>query len=208
MKEVSDAATVFIVDDDAAVRDSMTMLLDTVGLPSKSYSSADEFLAAYDHDSPGCLLLDIRMPGMSGIDLQEQLRARHAITPIIFITGHGDVPMAVEAIQGGAIDFLQKPFRDQELIDRITAAMKSDKEVRQELGKKRELQSRFESLTPREKDVLELIVQGHANKVVAYKLGVSQRTVEIHRARVMEKMRARSFAQLVRMSMALEQKVH
>lgn len=204
MGDLEPKATVFIVDDDAGIRDSMSMLAETIGLQSKTYELAQDFLADYDHELPGCLVLDVRMPGMSGLDLQEQLNQRNAITPIIFITGHGDVPMAVEAIQGGAIDFIQKPFRDQELIDKINVALKTDCQIRDELKESQVLRDRIESLTPREKEVMDLVVEGHPNKVIAYKLDVSQRTVEIHRARVMEKMGARSLAQLVRMTMALE----
>lgn len=195
--------TVFVVDDDDAIRDSMSMLLKTVGLQCETYPSAKDFLDAYDHDRPGCLVLDIRMPGMSGMELQELLNERHAITPIVFITGHGDVPMAVEAMQGGAVDFIQKPFRDQDLIDRINTALEGDRQLREELGEKQELMRRYETLTPREQEVLALVAKGHANKVAAYELGVSQRTIEIHRARVMEKMQARSLAQLVRMQLSL-----
>lgn len=200
-------ATVHVVDDDDAVRGSLRLLLKSVGLPTVAHASAQEFLAAWDGDQPGCLVLDVRMPGMSGIELQAELNQRGAIIPVIFISGHGDIPMAVEAIQHGAFDFLQKPFRDQDLIDRVQRALASDAEHRQLLQQRETLKQRFESLTPREQEVLELVTQGKANKVMAGDLGVSQRTVEIHRARVMEKMGAQSLAQLVRMVLELDKTV-
>ncbi len=191
--------TVFIVDDDAGVRSSIRLLLRSVGIAATPMASGQEFLAAFDPDQPGCLVLDIRMPQMSGMELQQQLNLRGAILPVIFITGHGDVPMAVEAMQHGAFDFLQKPFRDQDLIDRIQKALARDRENRAALQQHDEIRARLDSLTPREREVLELMVQGRQNKVMAGDLGLSQRTVEIHRAHVMEKMGASSVAQLVRM---------
>lgn len=196
-------ATVFIVDDDDAVRSSLRLLLKSVGLQATAFPSARDYLAAWDPDQPGCLILDVRMPGMSGLELQEELNRRGAIVPVIFITGHGDIPMAVEAMQHGAFDFLQKPFRDQDLIDRIQKATERDAANRAQLREKELIRARFESLTPREREVLTLVTSGKANKVMAGDLGVSQRTVEIHRARVMEKMHAASLAQLVRMVMDL-----
>jgi len=190
---------VFVVDDDDAVRGSLRLLLKSVGLAAQPYGSAQEFLQHYTPEQPGCLVLDVRMPGMSGLELQQQLNVRGAVLPVIFITGHGDVPMAVEAMQHGAFDFLQKPFRDQDLIDRIQRALEKDRGYRQELRKREQIRERRDSLTPREQEVLELVTSGKANKVMAADLGVSQRTVEIHRARVMEKMGAASLAQLVRM---------
>ncbi|MEY3976144.1 MAG: hypothetical protein RLZZ33_1199 [Pseudomonadota bacterium] len=200
-------ATVYVVDDDDAVRSSLRLLLKSVGLPTVAHASAQEFLATWDGEQPGCLVLDVRMPGMSGIELQTELNQRGAIIPVIFISGHGDIPMAVEAIQHGAFDFLQKPFRDQELIDRVQRALTSDAEHRQLLQQRETLRHRFDSLTPREQEVLQLVTQGKANKVMAGDLGVSQRTVEIHRARVMEKMGAQSLAQLVRMVLELDKTV-
>jgi len=197
--------TVFLVDDDEAVRDSLGLLMKSVALQSQSFASADEFLANYDPDCPGCLVLDIRMPGMSGMELQQKLIEMRAILPIIFITGHGDIPMAVEAMQRGAVDFIPKPFRDHELLNRINKALDDDQKNRDSLLELDEVEKRLEKLTPREKQVLELVVQGKANKVIAGDLGVSQRTVEIHRARVMGKMEARSLPQLVRMVMRLRQ---
>ena len=197
-------STVFVVDDDEAVRASLRLLLKSVGLPATAYSSAQEFLAGYDPRHPGCVVLDVRMPGMSGLELQQILNVRGATIPVIFITGHGDIPMAVEAMQHGAFEFLQKPFRDQDLLDRVQRALERDHRTRQELKEKDRIRDRLTSLTPREHEVLTLITRGKPNKVVAADLGVSQRTVEIHRARVMEKMGASSFAQLVRMVLDTE----
>jgi FixJ family two-component response regulator len=191
--------TVIVVDDDDAVRTSLRLLLKSVGLPVETHGSAHEFLAAFDADRPGCLVLDIRMPGMSGLELQAKLDEEHAIVPIVFITGHGDVPMAVEAMQHGAVDFIQKPFRDQDLIDRINQALDKDKANRDALRERDAILRRMAQLTPREREVLDLVTVGKANKVIAGDLDVSQRTVEIHRARVMEKMGASSLAHLVRM---------
>ncbi|HTQ36941.1 MAG TPA: response regulator transcription factor [Steroidobacteraceae bacterium] len=192
-------AVVYIVDDDAGVRSSIRLLLRSVGIAATPLASAQEFLAQYDPAQPGCLVLDIRMPAMSGMELQQQLNLRGAIIPVIFITGHGDVPMAVEAMQHGAFDFLQKPFRDQDLIDRIQKALARDRDNRAALQKHDGIRASLASLTPREREVLELLTQGMQNKVMAAKLDLSQRTVEIHRAHVMEKMGANSVAQLVRM---------
>ena len=202
MKEA--APTVYIVDDDSGVRSSIRVLMKSVGLPALPFASAKDFLAAYHPNSPGCLVLDIRMPGMSGLELQEELNERGAVIPVIFITGHGDIPMAVEAMRQGAFDFLQKPFRDQDLIDRIQQALARDAETRQSLQEHARIRGRIASLTPREREVLELLTSGKANKMMAQDLGLSQRTVEIHRAHVMEKMGAKSVAQLVRMVMDLE----
>lgn len=198
-------ATVFIVDDDEGVRDSLSFLMKSVGLNFATFSSAQEFLNNYDENPPGCLVLDIRMPGMSGLELQNKLNERRAILPIIFITGHGDVPMAVEAMQNGAADFIQKPFRDQELLDRINDALEQDSRNRHGLLEKRDIAGRMATLTQREHEVMELVAAGQANKVIAGDLGVSQRTVEIHRARVMEKMQTRSLAGLVRMVMQVRE---
>jgi two-component system, LuxR family, response regulator FixJ len=197
--------TIFIVDDDAAVRDALKLLLRSVGQAVETYGSAQEFLDAYSEDRPGCLVLDIRMPGMSGLELQQKLNEKHSILPIIFITGHGDVPMAVEAMQAGAVDFIQKPFRDQDLIDRINQALEKDSSNRAALGERNDIRRRLETLTPREREVLDLVVHGKANKVIAGDLKLSQRTVEIHRARVMEKMQASSLAHLVRMVLEVGQ---
>ncbi len=193
--------TVFIVDDDAAIRFAMQALMDSVDIEHEIFESGDEFLERVDDHRAGCLVLDIRMPGLGGPELQEELLKRGSTLPIIFITGHGDVPMAVEAMQKGAVDFIQKPFRDQDLLDRIREALKTDQERREERQKHAEVAERLARLTNREREVFDLVVTGKPNKVIAYELGVSQRTVEIHRARVMEKMQARSLADLVKMHM-------
>ena len=197
------APVVYVVDDDDAVRSSLRLLLRSSGLTATALASAQEFLDSYDLAQAGCLVLDVRMPGFSGLELQQELNRRGAIIPVIFMSGHGDVPMAVEAMQHGAFDFLQKPFRDQDLIDRIQAALRKDRDNREQLRNSPLIHERFESLTPREAEVLALMAEGRPNKIIAAALGISQRTVEIHRARVMEKMEASSLAQLVRMTFQL-----
>lgn len=201
---VSDA-TVHIVDDDDAVRDSLSLLLQTVGLATRTYASAGEFLEAYAPGDVSCLVADIRMPGLSGLELQQELLERHIDIPIIFITGHGDVPMAVKAMKAGAVDFIQKPFRDQDLLDRIHQALQQARSARNTKLEAMTIQERFSALTPRECEVMEMVVKGCANKVIAMDLGVSQRTVELHRARVMQKMGVRSLAELVRMTEKLKE---
>ncbi len=197
--------TVFIVDDNEAVRNSLQLLVKSIGLRASALVSAQVFLDTYDAEQPGCLVLDVRMPGMSGLELQHQLNRRGAMIPVIFMTGHGDIAMAVEAMQQGAFDFLQKPFSDHDLIDRIHRALDKERTNRAQFIERTLIRERRDSLTPRERDVLALVVVGHANKAMAGELGVSQRTIEIHRARIMEKMRATSLAHLVRMSMELEE---
>jgi FixJ family two-component response regulator len=198
-------AQVHIVEDDDAVRDSLQMMLRSVGREVQVFASADAFLADYSQDMAGCIVLDIRMPGMNGMELQRKLNELNSILPIIFVTGHGDVPMAVEAMQQGAVDFVQKPYREQELLDKINQAMQLDEENRSSLQHQQAIQERMNALTPREMGVMQLMVEGKANKVIAFDLNISQRTVEIHRARVMEKLNANSLAHLVRMYMAVEQ---
>lgn len=195
---------VYVVDDDAAVLDAIRMLLRSVGLRSQTYVSATEFLASFDPEQLGCLVLDIRMPGMSGIELQERLREIGAMIPIVFVTAHGDIPMAVQAVKAGALDFIPKPFRDQDLLDRVQQAIELDRQHRDELSDRAELRRRYETLTAREREVFRLVAAGKANKVIAADLGISQRTVEIHRGRVMEKMRARSLPQLVRIALQVQ----
>lgn len=195
---------IYVVDDDDAVRDALSALLKSVGLDVETFATPQSFLEQYDANLAGCLVLDIRMPGMSGLELQQRLNDRHSVLPIIFITGHGDVPMAVEAMQKGAVDFVQKPFRDQELLDRINKALEKNAADYEELLKEHEIRRRVEGLTAREAQVMRAVCNGQANKVIALDLGVSQRTVEIHRARVMEKMGARSVAHLVRLVMQVE----
>lgn len=198
---------VMVVDDDTGVRNAMRTLLKSVGIQSTLYASAQEFLGAYQPAQPGCLVLDIRMPGMSGLELQQELNLRGAVIPVIFMSGHGDIPMAVDAMQHGAFDFLQKPFRDQDLLDRIQRAIVKDGELRKSLGEHTRITAHLESLTPREREVLDLMTQGKQNKAIAQVLDVSPRTIEIHRARVMEKMGAQSVAELVRMMIDLKQPV-
>lgn len=204
MSATTTLGTVFVIDDDEAVRNSLRLLLKSLGLAVRTFASAQEFLPTYEPRDPGCLILDIRMPGMSGLELQQQLNIRGATIPVIFISGHGDIPMAVEAMQHGAFDFLQKPFRDQELIDRVQRALERDAAIRTEIQATDQIRQHLASLTPREREILELVTTGKPNKVMAGDLGVSQRTIEIHRARVMEKMHARSLAQLVRMLMDVQ----
>jgi len=195
---------VYVVDDDDGMRRALGALLSTVGFKTELFSRPSEFLERFKADDAGCLVLDIRMPEMSGLELQQRLNRMGAMLPVIFITGHGDVPMAVQAMKEGAFQFLQKPFRDQELIDHINHALTFDSENRKNLARKAELTRRLETLTPRERQVMDLIVEGEANKVMAIDLGLSERTVEIHRAKVMEKMQARSVAHLVKMQLLLK----
>ncbi len=195
-------STVYIVDDDQAIRHAMSLLLKSVDIDHQVYNSADEFLELFNGNDNGCLVLDIRMPGLGGLELQEKLIESDNALPIIFITGHGDIPMAVEAMQKGAFDFIQKPFRDQELLDRISEALNTARERQSERALKHNVQERINTLTKREHEVLDLVVTGKPNKIIAHELGVSQRTIEIHRARVMEKMAAKSLAELVRMHLA------
>jgi two-component system, LuxR family, response regulator FixJ len=192
---------VFIVDDDTAVRTTVCALLKSMGIATRPLASAQEFLSDFEPSQPGCVVLDIRMPGMSGLEMQEQLNRLGAIIPVIFVTGHGDVPMAVGAMRHGAFDFLQKPFREQDLLDCVQRALARDRENRLELQEHGLIRERLASLTPREAEVLRLMTEGKANKVIANELRLSQRTVELHRAHVMEKMGAHSLAQLVRMVM-------
>lgn len=191
--------TVFIVDDDEAVRDSLGLLMKSIGLRAETFALATDFLEVYSPQRFGCIILDIRMPGMSGLDLQKELNRIGSVLPIIFITGHGDVPMAVQAMREGAMDFIQKPFRDQDLIDRVHSALQLDSEKRERSEQHDQIRSNLQRLTGRETEILERIVNGQLNKVIAMELSLSQRTVEVHRARVMEKMSARSVADLVRM---------
>lgn len=194
-------STVFIVDDDDGVRKSLSFLLQAAGLTVEVFASAQNFLERYDPYAGGCVVLDVRMPEMTGLELQEYLNVHGAIIPVIFITGHADVAMAVEAMRHGAYDFLQKPFLDQDLLERVRRALEDDHSNRLRLQQHDAIRERLVSLTPREREILDLVTSGKANKVMAAQLGVSQRTVEIHRARVMEKMGASSLAQLVRMVM-------
>ena len=197
---------VYVVDDDDAMRRALETLLSTVGFKTGVFSRPSEFLANFKPDSPGCLVLDIRMPDMSGLELQQHLNRMGSMLPVIFITGHGDVPMAVQAMKEGAFEFIQKPFRDQDLLDRINHALKHDAENRNTVARRADIQHRLDSLTPRERQVMDMVVEGAANKVIAIDLGLSERTVEIHRAKVMEKMGARSVAHLVKLHLTLAEK--
>lgn len=197
-------AHVYVVEDDEAVRDSLQMMLESIGWKVFAFATGDLFLADYSEQMAGCIVLDIRMPGMNGMELQRKLNERNSILPIIFVTGHGDVPMAVDAMQHGAFDFVQKPYREQELLEKIGQAMELDKENRASLQQKQRIMENMHELTPREHDVMRLMIEGKANKVIASDLNISKRTVEIHRARVMEKLNANSLAHMVRMCMVVE----
>ncbi|HWX81569.1 MAG TPA: response regulator [Steroidobacteraceae bacterium] len=194
---------VYVVDDDDGMRRALDTLLCTVGYKTAVYSRPTDFLASFKADLPGCLVLDIRMPDMSGLEVQQQLNRLGSMMPVIFITGHGDVPMAVQAMKEGAFEFIQKPFRDQDLLDRINHALKQDAENRSTVARRAEVLHRLDTLTPRERQVMDMVVDGAANKVIAIDLNLSERTVEIHRAKVMEKMGARSVAHLVKLQLTL-----
>jgi len=194
--------TVFVVDDEEAVRDSLQWLLESKGLKVALFDSAEAFLAAYSPSLPGCLVVDVRMPGMSGLELQEKLAELHYAIPVIFITGHGDVPMAVQAVKHGAIDFLEKPFNDKDLLAIIERSLEHDRQQRERLQQASSAQSRLASLTPREREVMELVVAGKLNKLIADQLEISIKTVEAHRAKVMEKVGAHSLAELVQIVVA------
>lgn len=196
--------TVYVVDDEPAVRDSLVMLLGSVGLRVEAFAGGAAFLGVYSPALTGCLVADVRMPGMSGLELQEALAALGSTLPVIIITGHGDVAMAVRAMKAGAADFIEKPFNEQTLLDAVHRALASHKPNGPPGAARAELEARVASLTPREREVMLLVAEGRPNKVVATRLGLSTRTVEVHRAKVMEKMQARSLADLVRMSIACE----
>lgn len=196
--------TVYVVEDDEAVRDSLELLLKSDGKPVSTYENANTFLKDYSEKMAGCIVLDIRMPGMDGMELQKKLNEKHSILPIIFVTGHGDVPMAVDAMKEGAVDFIQKPYREEALLQKIEAALEQDREQRKTLGEKQEILRRVKSLTPREHEIMDRMIAGQANKVIAIELEISQRTVEIHRSRVMHKMGTHSLAHLVRMVLSVK----
>lgn len=200
---MSEQSTVFIVDDDEAVRDSLSWLMQSVGLNTETFPSADSFLQGFGEDRPGCLLLDIRMPGMSGLELQNVLQERGFRLPLVVISGHADVPMAVRALKAGAFDFVEKPFNDQLLLDTVQRAIEQDREQRESHAQIDAWRARLDTLTPREREVLELVVVGASNKQISSELGVSLKTVEAHRARVMDKLEADSLSQLVRMTLTV-----
>jgi len=196
---MTSASVVFVVDDDPSVRASLKFLVSTVGLRVESFDSAEAFLNRKPSDGPSCLVLDVRLHGMSGLDLQRELAARDLRIPIVFITGHGDIPMSVRAMKAGAVEFLSKPFRDQDLLDAIRAALERDRARRDQEKEVTELQQRFESLTLRQREVTAMVVSGFLNKQIADELGTAENTVKVHRSRAMEKMRAKSLADLIKM---------
>jgi RNA polymerase sigma factor (sigma-70 family) len=193
------APIVFVVDDDPSVRSSLKFLLSTVGLQVESFDSADAFLRKNLPDAPGCLVLDVRLPGLSGLDFQRELAARNARIPIIFLTGHGDIPMSVRAMKAGAVEFLTKPFRDQDLLDAVSIALERDRARREQDKDVTVLQRRFDSLTSREQEVISMVVSGMLNKQIADQLGTAESTVKVQRSRAMEKMQAESLVDLIRM---------
>lgn len=202
----NDTALVHIVDDDESLRRALDSLFRSVGLDTKTYGSAREFLDAKREDKPGCLVLDIRLPGMSGLEFQEQLAGHGVHLPAIMITGHGDIPMSVRAMKAGAVDFLPKPFRDQDMLDAVTAAIERDRKRRTSEGDTAQVRDRFATLSPREQQVMMLVTTGKMNKQVAGDLGLSEITVKIHRGAAMRKMGARTLADLVRMADSLKTK--
>jgi len=194
---------VFVIDDDASMRDAVSRLLNAVGLTVQTFASAREFLAGRLPDVPGCAVLDVRLPGLSGLDLQREMVERGIHIPVIFITGHGDIPMSVQAMKAGAVEFLTKPFRDQDLLDAVRSGIQLDRQGRKERAELAELRDGLRQLTPREREVMSLVVAGLINKQIALRLGASEKTIKIHRGHVMQKMRADSLADLVRMSQKL-----
>ena len=204
---MSQAPVVFVVDDDPSVRSSLKFLMSSVGLQVESFDSADALLQRKLPDAPSCLVLDVRLRGLSGLDFQRELAARNCHMPIIFITGHGDIPMSVRAMKAGAVEFLTKPFRDQDLLDAVRIALAKDRERCERKKEVSDLKERFNSLTPREQEVISMVVSGMLNKQIADQLGTAENTVKVHRSRAMEKMQAQSVAELVKMIVKLESSV-
>jgi RNA polymerase sigma factor (sigma-70 family) len=198
------APTVFIVDDDPSVRSSLKFLLGTVGLRTEGFDSADAFLHKKSQDAPSCLVLDVRLPGLSGLDIQRELTARNIHIPIIFLTGHGDIPMSVRAMKAGAVEFLTKPFRDQDLLDAVGIALKRDRARREQEKELMILRQRYDSLTTREREVISMVASGMLNKQIADQLGTAESTVKVQRSRAIEKMHAESLVDLLRMIEKLE----
>lgn len=196
---------VYVVEDDEAVRDSLAMLLQSEDLPVETYETALSFLEQWHPDLAGCIVLDIRMPGMDGMALQKELKERNSLLPIIFVTGHGDVPLAVDAMRHGAVDFIEKPYREDALLEKIREALAQDAQQRASLKERQVIRDRMATLTPREREVMDRMIAGQANKVIAIELDISQRTVEIHRSRVMHKMGTHSLAHLVRMVLSVRE---
>ncbi|MCU7833760.1 MAG: response regulator transcription factor [gamma proteobacterium symbiont of Taylorina sp.] len=201
---MNNSPVIFIVDDDEQVRSALTLLMQSVGLIVESYSSAQDYLDSFDDSKPGCLILDVRMPGMSGLDLQARLTAEKIHPPIIIITGHGDVPMAVKAVSAGAVDFIEKPFNNQSMLDSVHKAIERDAVQRGESSRLQDIEAHYSTLTPREKEVLQSVIEGKRNKVIAFDLNISQSTVEAHRSKVMDKMSAGSLSDLMRMAISLK----
>jgi len=196
---MTEAPIVFVVDDDASVRSSLKFLLSTVGLHAEAFDSADSFLRKKCSDVPSCLVLDVRLPGLSGLDFQRELAARNICIPIVFLTGHGDIPMSVRAMKAGAVEFLTKPFRDQDLLDAVRVALDRDRARREQEKEMADLRMRFDSLTSREQEVVSMVVAGMLNKQIAAELGTAESTVKVQRSRAMEKMKAESLADLIKM---------
>ena len=193
---------VFVGDDDAAMRKSLRWLIESVGLEVETFGSANEFLENFDSAQTGCLVLDVRMPGMSGLDLQEHLQAQRFSLPVLIVTGHADVPMAVRALKAGAFDFIEKPFNDQVMLERVQKAIEHAQRVRAEAEQRAEIDQRIDTLTPRERQVMDMVVNGMAHKQVAAELGLSEKTIEVHRKHVMDKLRAGNVADLIRMALS------
>lgn len=199
---------IFVIDDEAAVRDAIALLIRSVGMKCEAYGSADEFLVSYDPEIPGCLILDVRLPGMSGLQLQDTLNERGVGLPIIMITAHGTIQMAVRAVKAGAFDFIEKPFRDQDLLDRVQQAIRHDLESREKHSRKSRMVGLVAALTRREREVLDLVVEGLSNKEIAGRLKLSHKTIEYHRSKIMEKLQVDSIPELVQLALVARDEVH